>query len=175
MPKGMDGRLLRRRMAPLVACLLVALATAGCGDSGDSDSAGTVASRARRVVQVQRAKQDRWTYARLVFNEMCAGCHRLADAGASGRRFDLDSAGRLDERHVRSTISHGASGMPRFRDVLAEREYEEVVTYLVALSRNETSRRESPSWTAEDTEKLEDYARRLVKQRFPRERGASDG
>ncbi len=186
MPKGMDGRLLWRRRAPLLACLLVALAVAGCGDSSDSDSAGTVASRARRIVQIQRVKQDRWTYARAVFNEMCAGCHTLADAGARGRRFNLDhSSAARNEPHVRSAIAEGEPGMPAFGGVLAEREYEELVAYIVAVARDELGddywhdqimrRIESGYWSPEDTEKLERYARRIVRERFPRDRSGSDG
>ncbi|HEX7291310.1 MAG TPA: cytochrome c [Conexibacter sp.] len=182
MPKWIDGRLLlRRRMLPLCACLLAALATtafaAGCGDSGDSDSSsGTVAST-RRVVQVQRVRQDRWTYARARFNEICAGCHTLADAGARGRRYNLDAAGHqgLEETHVRYTISSGEPGMPAFRDVLSEREFEELVAYVSTVSTYEGGddgwlgqlrlRGEGAGWTKADTDRLEAYARRIARER----------
>jgi mono/diheme cytochrome c family protein len=180
MPKGNDGRLPRRTAPPLLACLLAALATTalagGCGDSGDSDSAGTV-PRARRVVQVQSVRQDRWTYARARFNEICAGCHSLADAGARGRRYNLDAAGRsaLEETHVRYTISQGEPGMPAFRDVLSEREFEELVAYVSTVSKYEGGeegwlgqlrlRGEGAAWTEADTKRLEAYARRIARER----------
>lgn len=184
MPKGIDGRLLWHRARPLLACLLVALATAaaaGCGDSSDSDSssASTVASRARRVVQVERVKQDRWTYARARFNEMCSGCHTLADSGATGRRFNLDHGGGINETHVRSTIAEGEPGMPAFREVLSPREFEELVAYLVAVARRTPGddywgrqlalRGEGAVWTRADTERLENFARRLVRERSTHE------
>jgi len=183
MSKGIDGRRLWRRTLPLLACLLVALATAagavGCGNSGDSDSgSATVASR--RVVRVVSVRQDRWTYARARFNEMCAGCHTLADAGARGRRYNLDHAGEIgvEETHTRGVINVGEPGMPGWRDVLSPREYEELVAYIVTVTRKTpgddywhrqiTLRGEGAPWTRADTERLEAYAHRLIRERIRR-------
>jgi mono/diheme cytochrome c family protein len=176
MPKGNDGRLLWRNVLPLLACLLAALATtaaAGCGDSGDSDSSATV-PRARRVVQVQSVRQDRWTYARARFNEICAGCHTFADAGARGRRINLDASAGLDETHVRYTIAQGEPGMPAFKDILSEREFEELVAYVSTASAYTGGddgwlgqlklRDEGIGWTKADTERLEAYARRIARE-----------
>jgi mono/diheme cytochrome c family protein len=192
MAKWTHGGLLRRTMALLLACLLVAsaaLLAAGCGNSGDADSGSatsTVASAARRVVPVRRAAEDRWTYARARFNEICAGCHTLANAGATGRRFNLDRGGGIDETHVRSTIANGEPGMPRFKDVLSEREYEELVAYLVAVggrgrgggedywSRQIHLRIEGENWSPDDTERIEEYARRLARKRLA-EKIAAEG
>lgn len=167
----------------MLACLLVALATAagavGCGNSGDSDSgSATVASR--RVVRVVSVRQDRWTYARARFNEMCAGCHTLADAGARGRRYNLDHAGEIgvEETHTRGVINVGEPGMPGWRDVLSPREYEELVAYIVTVTRKTpgddywhrqiTLRGEGAPWTRADTERLEAYAHRLIRERIRR-------
>ncbi|HKG03189.1 MAG TPA: cytochrome c [Conexibacter sp.] len=173
----MDGRRLRTALLPL-ACLLAAVAAialaTGCGNSGDagSGSTGSTVASARRVVKVVRVKQDRWTYARARFNEMCAGCHTLADAGARGRRFNLDVSVGVDETHVRSTMAEGEPGMPRWRDVLSEREFEEIAAYVVAVakhsrgddywSRQLALRGEGANWSPADTRKLEAYARRLA-------------
>ena len=189
MPKGIDGRLLRRRAPPLLVCLLLALVTvglaAGCGNSSRSDS-GTSASAAaespsegsgsRRVVAVRPVKQDRFAYARARFVELCAGCHTLADAGAHGRRYNLDHTTGTDETHVRSTIAGGEPGMPAWRDVLSAREYEELVAYIVAVSRREQGddywhdqimlRGEGAVWTRADTKRLEAYAHRIVQERM---------
>lgn len=180
MGKWMDGRRLRSALLPL-ACLLAAVAAialaSGCGNSGDagSGSTGSTVASARRVVNVVKVKQDRWTYARARFNEMCAGCHTLTDAGARGRRFNLDNSAGIDETHVRSTIAEGEPGMPRWRDVLSEREFEEITAYLVAVGgrrrgddywrRQLELRGEAANWSRADTEKLEAYARRLREQR----------
>jgi hypothetical protein len=183
MPKGMDGRPLWTRMLPLLACLVVALATvalaAGCGNSSATDSGSdTVASSARRVVRIEHVKQDRWTYARARFNEMCAGCHTLADAGARGRRYNLDHSSGVDEQHTRYTIAEGEPGMPAWREVLSPREYEELVMYVSSVagrspgddywSRQLRLRGEGYPWTRKETERLEAFANRLVKERTPR-------
>jgi hypothetical protein len=171
MAKWIHGGLPRRGMLALLACLLAASAAvlaAGCGGS-DAGSAGTVA---RRVVQVRHVPGDRWTYARARFNEMCAGCHTLADAGARGRRFNLDHSAGVDETHVRYTISEGEPGMPAWREVLSEREFEELVAYVSTVahrspgddfwSRQLALRGEAQHWRAGDTRRLETYARRLI-------------
>lgn len=135
MGKWMDGRRLRLRALPLVACLLTAMAAValagGCGDSSEKSDTP------RRVVQVQSLARDRWTYARERFNEMCAGCHTLADAGARGRRFNLDHTGDISEDRARFAIAEGEPGMPAFRHVLSRREYEELVAYVSSVDLHE--------------------------------------
>jgi len=200
MPKGIDGPLLRRRAPPLLACLLAALATValatGCGNSGKSDSSSstsasstsstasaepapsspTDANGRRMVVPVRAVKQDRFAYARARFVEMCAGCHTLADAGAHGRRYNLDHGGGLEETHVRYTIAEGEPGMPAWREVLSAREYEELVAYIVAVTRKDPGddywqdqlalRGEGTIWTRADTRRLEAFAHRIVRERL---------
>jgi mono/diheme cytochrome c family protein len=181
MGKWIDGRRLRSALLPL-ACLIAAVAAialaTGCGDSdnADSGSAGSTVATARKVVQVERVKQDRWTYARARFNEMCAGCHTLADAGARGRRYNLDHAAptAVEETHVRFAISQGEPGMPAWREALSEREFEELVAYIVSVTRRTPGddywqqqlalRGEAMGWRPEDTRRLETYARRLIRE-----------
>jgi mono/diheme cytochrome c family protein len=177
MVKWIDGRRLRSALLPfacmLAAVLAVALA-AGCGNSGKagSGSTGSTVASARRVVKVEPVKQDRWTYARARFREMCAGCHTLADAGTTGRRYDLDAtSAAVEETHVRYAIAEGEPGMPAWRDVLSEREYEELVAYIVHVPRHNAHndywheqivrRSEAQNWTRADTRRLEAYAERL--------------
>jgi mono/diheme cytochrome c family protein len=180
MGKWIDGRPLRSALLA-VACLLAALAAvalaAGCGNSGnaDSGSTGSTVASARRVVKVAPVKQDRWTYARARFREMCAGCHTLSDAGTTGRRYNLDAtSAALEETHVRYAIAEGEPGMPAWRDVLSEREYEELVAYLVAVPRHTAGndywheqlllRGEAAHWSPAKTRLLEAYARRLRRE-----------
>lgn len=173
MVRWIDGRRLRRGALAPLACLLGALAAvalaAGCGGAKDG---GTTAGRtARRVVQVRHEATDRWTYARALFNEMCAGCHTLADAGATGRRYNLDHSAGVDEAHVRFTIATGEPGMPAWAGVLSRREFEELVAYISTVARRTsgddywhsqiTRRTEFPNWSPADTRRLEAYARRL--------------
>jgi mono/diheme cytochrome c family protein len=181
MGKWMNGRPLRSALLGL-ACLLAALAVvalaAGCGNSGNADSGSTASTvtSARRVVKVQPVKQDRWTYARARFREMCAGCHTLADAGTTGRRYNLDasSVSGVSETHVRYAIAEGEPGMPAWRAALSEREYEELVAYVVAVTRKEEAndywgdqlrlRGEAANWSRAKTRRLEAYARRLRRE-----------
>ena len=172
MGKWMDGRRLRGAL-PALACLAAVTLAAGCGNSGDSGSTGATVASARRVVKVVPVKQDRWTYARARFREMCAGCHTLADARTTGRRYSLDAStpSGTEETHVRYAIASGEPGMPAWRDVLSEREYEELVAYIVAVSKHSGGndywheqlmrRGEAINWSRADTKKLETYARRL--------------
>lgn len=176
MGKWIDGRrLLRGALLPL-GCLVAALAIAalavGCGGA-DQDRAASTAP-ARKVVAVQHAAQDRWVYARARFREMCAGCHTLADARATGRRYNLDHSEGVEENHVRYAIARGEPGMPAWKDVLSAREYEELVAYVVAVTRHQPGddywhwqiklRSEGTNWTAQDTRRLEAYARRLARR-----------
>src|SRR5205085_11315581 len=100
-----------------------------------------------------------------------------ADAGARGRRYNLDTSPPegVNETHVRSTLAGGEPGMPGWGDVLSEREFEELVAYVVAVTRHARGdeywhdqimlRGEPQRWSRADTEKLEAYARRLRAQR----------
>lgn len=137
MGKWIDGRRLRRALLPL-ACLLAAAAAtalaAGCGSSGGSRSTAAGAT-VRKVVQVQHSGNDRWAYARERFREACAGCHTLADAGATGPRFNLDHDGHLTKDRARAAIEHGEPGMPVWKDVLSRREFEELVDYVTTVAR----------------------------------------
>jgi mono/diheme cytochrome c family protein len=135
MVKG-DGARPRRwaRLVPAAAIAAALALTAGCGGESERDGAST--TTARRVVEVQQVKRDRWTYARARFNEMCAGCHSLADAGATGPRFNLDHTIDVTESRARHVIAEGEPGMPRFRDVLSKREYEELVAYVSTVDQH---------------------------------------
>jgi mono/diheme cytochrome c family protein len=130
-----SGLLLRRSAYLLLAVALAATVSllAACGGGGKESSK----SRSVANLQVQQVARDRWTYARARFREMCAGCHTLRDAGAHGRRFDLDRGGGQAAPHVRFTIEEGEPGMPAWRDVLSRREKEELVAYVSAVARTD--------------------------------------
>lgn len=168
------ARWMRRGLLPL-ACLLVALGAlalaSGCGGAGNDRTTAATTTVVRRVVAVKHEPTDRWTYARARFNEMCAGCHTLADAGARGRRFNLDHASGVDETHARYTIAHGEPGMPAWEGVLSGREFEELVAYVSTVAKGTPGddywhrqimlRMEGTRWSAGDTRALEAYAKRL--------------
>ena len=131
-----DSRRLRRALLPF-ACLLAAAAAvalaAGCGGAGGGSNATSASAPVRRVVRVEHAGRDRWAYARERFREQCAGCHTLADAGATGKRFNLDRDGPFDKDRARFAIEHGEPGMPAWRDTLTRREFIELVNYVATV------------------------------------------
>jgi mono/diheme cytochrome c family protein len=118
--------LLRRGGCLLLAGALAATVSflAACGSS---KPATTRPVAGLHVAQVAR---DRWTYARLRFHEMCAGCHSLIDAHATGPRYYLDHAAGLSPERVRYVIENGEPGMPAWRGVISRREEEELVDYI---------------------------------------------
>ncbi len=122
----------RRRVWPLlVAAALAGTLAVGCGDSADESPA-----QATNTVEIQRVPRDRWSWARARFTEMCAGCHTLADAGATGRRFNLDNDPDVDPQLVRETILGGGPGMPPFASSISYREYEQLAAYILAVAGN---------------------------------------
>jgi mono/diheme cytochrome c family protein len=129
-----DGRLWRgwRLLAggALVAALVLLLAS--CGGSKSAPAARDEKAAGANVVQTA---SDRFAYARARFREMCAGCHTLADAGAHGRRFNLDHEGGTPKELVVSIIRDGGPGMPAWGPVLSKREYQELVAYVLLAER----------------------------------------
>src|ERR1044072_3519805 len=87
----------RRAWSLALSALLAATLAAGCGDSANETANEEPASTAN-AVEVERVPRDRWTYARARFREMCAGCHTLADAGATGPRFNQIGRASCRER-----------------------------------------------------------------------------
>lgn len=132
----MDGFATGRTAGPrmLVTVLLVtALAmTAGCGsDDKQSARAPVTTSRAAELTPIGTG---RFGYARGLFNEMCAGCHALADAGARGNRLDLDRVPDLEGARVWRAIRNGAPGMPGWRAKLSFREIGALAVYVMNVA-----------------------------------------
>ncbi len=119
-----------------VAASAVGLALAGCG-GGEGGSEATPATAAREVVPETPVRADRWAYARARFGEMCGGCHTLADARTTGRRFNHDRDPNMNKDRVRGSIRNGEPGMPAFGDVLSRREFAELAAYVLAVARRE--------------------------------------
>lgn len=125
------------RRTVTLGLLGAALAAAGgCG----SDSEKTTFSATTAV------RRDRFTEARTLFNEMCAGCHSLADADAHGRRFDLDKDSPLVQfldteaariALARESIEDGADGMPKWGGVISQREIDQLVDYVISVVKDE--------------------------------------
>jgi mono/diheme cytochrome c family protein len=118
-------RALRRRL--VVAASIVALAIGGgCG--------GGAPVTARRL----RLPHDHFSHARTLFREKCAGCHALADAGAHGRRSDLDHSGLAYAPRpaavARSAMEHGAPGMPTWGELMPREDFDGLVHYVATVA-----------------------------------------
>jgi mono/diheme cytochrome c family protein len=125
--------LARRGVYLLLVGALAALVSllAACGGSGSKKPTRTVAG-----LQVSGNTSDRWTYARARFRELCAGCHSLADAHATGPRYYLDHAGGLSPDRVRFAVEEGEPGMPAWRYTLSRREKEELIAYVSTVAKH---------------------------------------
>lgn len=67
-----------------------------------------------------------------IFTQSCAGCHTLADAGASGSVGpNLDDA-RPTAEAVAAKVRGGGGGMPSFDGTLAPEQIEAVAAYVAA-------------------------------------------
>lgn len=116
-----------RCVAAFAASALLVLA-AGCGGS---------APQQLPVAQRLKLPHDRWSYGRKIFRIDCAACHTLADAGAHGRRSDLDASTLASSPHAaalaRRAVIYGAPGMPRWRIMLRPQEIRAVARYVAAV------------------------------------------
>lgn len=121
-PDSRRRRRSRLRTLAAAAALAAAVALAGCG-GGDEPATAT-------------ARPVKYSYARDLFREVCAGCHRLADAGASGS-VDLDSLppdAETRRQLVSTTIRLGGDGMPAFNYTFNDTELKALTQYVVAVA-----------------------------------------
>ncbi len=128
--------------------LVMVVALLGCGGGNAAAPTGRDAE----------APPRRFAEARALFNEICAACHTLADAGAKGRRFNLDTESPITQflktdsqrlRLIREAVIRGAPGMPAFGEIpargelgqaLSDRELTQLIDY-VAATAGRSSRR----------------------------------
>ena len=128
----------RRARALLgIAALVLALAVGACGDE-DGGRGETTADRAA----VTHVRADRYSYARGLFNELCAGCHALADAGATGKRYNLDRSPGLSAAQTWNAIQHGEPGMPAWKEILSQRELSALAVYVFNVAKRSTAEEE---------------------------------
>jgi mono/diheme cytochrome c family protein len=133
------GEMRRGRSMLGVAALVVAVMAAGCGGD-DGDDAQTTSRRAAAHVRA-----DRYSYARGLFNELCAGCHNLDDAGARGQRYDLDRSPGLNAAQVWNAIQNGEPGMPAWGASLSNRELTALAVYVTNVAKH--SSKQEPGWS----------------------------
>lgn len=133
-----------RRIATTAAVLATALALAACGsdnDSGPSDAqvedAATTATAPATTTRTTEAEtkteettQEAAADGKAIFTENCAGCHTLADAGASGEVGPNLDDRKPSEDAVTTIVKAGKGAMPAFEGQLSEDEIEAVAKYV---------------------------------------------
>ena len=133
---------LLRRIATTTAVLATALVLAACGsdhDNGPSDAqvqdaatTTTAPATTTATTETEETTQEASADGKAIFTENCAGCHTLADAGASGEVGpNLDDA-KPDKATVATTVKEGKGAMPAFEGQLSEDEIEAVAEYVSA-------------------------------------------
>jgi mono/diheme cytochrome c family protein len=113
----------RRRLQLLV--LLLGLAVAGCGSSGESEGSSNSAT-----VGLSNPTAGRKVFAAAG----CGSCHTLAAAGAHGTiGTDLDKHPPTVEL-VLDRVTNGQGGMPSYKDQLSEQQIDDVAAYVAAAT-----------------------------------------
>lgn len=94
-------------------------ATEGSEGDGDAAAGGGAAGGSTPVGQE-------------IFRQSCAGCHTLADAGATGSVGPNLDDSRLDEAAIAAMVRSGGGGMPSFGGTLQPEQIDEVAAYVAA-------------------------------------------
>jgi cytochrome c553 len=145
-----------RRLALILAALVLAFPVAGCGGGEDDDTApenvettdtgatetedetateeetdtGTTAEDGEEEAGEGDPAKGKTVFA----SAGCGSCHTLADAGTSGSVGpNLDDA-QPDNAEVVEKVTNGSGVMPSFQDQLSEQEIQDVAAYVVSVA-----------------------------------------
>lgn len=127
-----------RRVVPLaVVTVGAAVVVAGCGSQGVvSPTPVTVVGTLPKATQVPataafKLKGDPAAGKKIFQQAGCAGCHTLADAGATGTVGpNLDQA-KPDYRLATARVTFGKAAMPPFKGQLTDQQIADVASYVV--------------------------------------------
>lgn len=126
----------RRAAATLMAVAALATGAAACGDDGDSGDAGAppATTTVAPATTAQPGGAGDAAAGKGVFTANCAGCHTLADAGATGAAGpNLDTL-KPDLATVQAQVTNGGGAMPPFGDKLTEQQIADVATYVSSVA-----------------------------------------
>jgi mono/diheme cytochrome c family protein len=131
-----------RRLALILAALVLAFPVAGCGGGEDDDTAaenvetgGDTATEAEGTTTAEEGEEEAGegdpAKGKTVFASAgCGSCHTFSDAGSSGSigpNLD-DSKPEYDTAVER--VTNGSGAMPSFKDDLSEQEIKDVASYV---------------------------------------------
>lgn len=108
-------------------------ATAGEEQGGEEQGGETTAGSGEEApAETGGGTSTANTAGKEIFTQSCAGCHTLADAGATGSVGpNLDEA-KPDEAKVAAMVRSGGGGMPSFGGTLQPEQIDEVAAYVAA-------------------------------------------
>ena len=134
-----------RRLALILAALVLAFPVAGCGGGEDDDTAaenvetgatdnGDTTTEAEGTTaeegEEEAGEGDPANGKTIFAAQGCGSCHTLADAGTSGSVGpNLDDA-KPEFDDVVEKVTNGAGVMPSFKDKLSEQEIKDVAAYV---------------------------------------------
>lgn len=134
-----------RRLALILAALVLAFPVAGCGGGDDDDTAaenvetaatdtGDTTTEAEGTTtsegEEEAGEGDPANGKTIFAAQACGSCHTLGDAGTSGTVGpNLDEA-EPDFNEVVDKVTNGAGVMPSFEDKLSEQEIKDVAAYV---------------------------------------------
>lgn len=130
-----------RRLALILAALVLAFPVAGCGGGDDDDTAAEnvetsdTATEAEGTTTAEEGEEEAGegdpASGKTIFAAQgCGSCHTLSDAGSSGSVGpNLDDA-KPDFDEAVDKVTNGSGVMPSFQDKLSEQEIKDVASYV---------------------------------------------
>ena len=130
-----------RRLALILAALVLAFPIAGCGGGSDETTAPetvegtTEGGGATTATETGGGGAGDAANGKKVFASAgCGSCHTLSDAGSSGSVGpNLDDA-KPSEDKVVERVTNGSGVMPSFKDQLSEQEIQDVAAYVSSVA-----------------------------------------
>ncbi len=129
-----------RRLALILAALVLAFPVAGCGGGDNETTApenvdtateggGDTTTEAEETT-VDGGEGDAAKGKTIFAAQGCGSCHTLSDAGASGSVGPNLDESKPDADTVVDKVTNGAGVMPSFADKLSEQEITDVAAYV---------------------------------------------
>lgn len=129
-----------RRLALILAALVLAFPVAGCGGGEDDDTAaenvetsdtGTEAEGTTTEEGEEEPGEGDAANGKTIFAAQgCGSCHTLSDAGSSGSVGPNLDDSKPDVDLVVDRVTNGSGAMPAFGDKLSEQEINDVAAYV---------------------------------------------
>ena len=129
-----------RRLALILAALVLAFPIAGCGGGEDDDTAaenvetsdtGTEAEGTTTEEGEEETGEGDPANGKTIFAAQgCGTCHTLSDAGSSGSVGPNLDDSKPDVDLVVDRVTNGSGAMPAFGDKLSEQEINDVAAYV---------------------------------------------